>query len=543
MRRMATMALLACGLPAAAQQPVDPGRLLLDEVQRRQLEREETRKPGAIEIKPEAAPKPAPDEGVCFDIDRIELEGASLLEAPVRDAILARYTGRCLARRDINALLSALTEAYVERGYITTRVYIPPQNLSTRVLRLLVIEGRVEGIRLNEDTPDDRRRAWAAFPTGPGEVLRLQDIEQGLDQLNRVPSSKASVQLEPGKEPGTSAVVVTDRPQDRFRGTLGYDNYGQTATGERRLTFGMEADNLLSLNDAWALYYAGTIDSNAIVGTVSFGLGNWTLGGAASYSESVQHLTADAELFSRYTTVGVFVERLLERSQSTKTNAVVQFNTTSTKREVNDFALTPLDLAVARVGARHQSRLEQGVLFVDGLVSFGTTAFGATKDPANPLPDEPLAQFVKVDAGATWLAPIGRATLRSMLRGQFSPDALYNPEQIVVGGSGTVRGYAEAAAFGDSGWFTRNELALPLPRGLLEFGGTDWTPHVQPFVFADGGQTFLKAGNRDRSLVSAGAGLRLVGTRLSFEIALAYPIVRNDLPVQELQARVAFQLW
>lgn len=536
---MAALAIAA--MPALAQ--VDPGQRLLEELQQRQLEREKRREPGKIEIKPGARPAPAPDDGICFDIDRIELEGATMLDETVRAGILARYTGKCLGRADINALLAALTEAYVERGYVTTRVYIPPQNLSSRLLKLLVIEGRIERLYMNQDADADRRRAWAAFPAGPRDALRLQDLEQGLDQLNRVPSARATVQLQPGTEPGGTVVAIEDRPEDAFRGYVGYDNYGQKRTGERRFNLGIEVDNVLSLNDTWALVYAGSLDTNAIAGTGSIGLGNWTFGASASYSEFLERLTPDVELFGRSTVAGLQIERLLDRTSTSKTSIAILLDRKWSRRYVNDVELIPQDLTVARFGPRSQIRFPEGILFADGALSIGLTALGATRDPDGLPPDAPAAQFTKFETGVTWLGRADTATLRASIRGQYSLDPLYSSEQIVLGGANSTRGFAEAVAFGDSGWFTRNELAFLLRQGALEFTGSDWSRNVQPYVFIDGGQVFLRGGRFDRTLAGAGVGLRLAHRPLSFDLALAYPFIRDDLPRQEFYFRVALQLW
>jgi len=540
-RALLVTALAVAAIPAQAQR-IDPGRQLLDELQQRQLEREEGREPGAIEVKPEAKPAPAPDDGICFDIDRIELEGATLLDREALDPILARHAGKCLGRNEINALLAALTQAYVDRGYVTTRVYIPPQNLSSRVLKLLVIEGRIERLYMNQDADADRRRVWAAFPVEAGDRLRLQDLEQGLDQLNRVPSSGATLQLQPGTAPGDTVVAIADRVERPYRAYLAVDDYGQARTGKTRISVGGEADNVFALNDTWALVYAGSLDTNAVAGTGSIGLGNWTLGIAGSYSEFLQQLTPDAELFGRTTVVGLSADRLLQRTRTSKTSMVFALDRKWFRRYVNDVGLIPQDLTVGRVGARSQIRWPEGVLFLDGAFAVGLTALGATQDPPNLPPDAPRAQFTKLEAGLTWLARIERFPLRLSLRGQYSFDPLYSSEQIVLGGFYTVRGYGESVAFGDSGWYSRNELAIPLPPGSLELAGIDWSQYLQPYLLLDGGQVFSKSGFFENSLGGVGLGLRLAWRPVSFDLTGAYPFVRNDLPKQEFYFRVALQI-
>jgi hemolysin activation/secretion protein len=272
------------------------------------------------------------------------------------------------------------------------------------------------------------------------------------------------------------------------------------------------------------------------------GLGNWTFGLSGSYSEFLQPLTPDTELVGRSTILGLSADRLLYRSSTTKTNAVLTLDRKWFRRYVNDVSLIPQDLTVVRAGARGQFRSPEGILFADGVLAVGTTALGATEDPANLPTDAPHAQFTKFEAGVTWLGRIDIFSLRASLRGQYSLDALYSSEQIVLGGFYTVRGYGESVAFGDSGWYSRNELGIPLRPGTLVTDGFDWSPHIQPYVFLDGGQVFSKSGFFENSLGGAGVGLRLAKRPVSLDLTLAYPFIRNDLPRQEVYFRIALQL-
>ncbi len=56
------------------------------------------------------------------------------------------FIAQCLTASDLNRLLSDITHAYLKRGYVTTRAYLPPQDLQDGVLQIQVIEGRLESI-------------------------------------------------------------------------------------------------------------------------------------------------------------------------------------------------------------------------------------------------------------------------------------------------------------------------------------------------------------------------------------------------------------
>ncbi|MFN7050352.1 POTRA domain-containing protein, partial [Proteus mirabilis] len=107
----------------------------------------------------------------------------------------------------INLLMSALQNRLIGHGYITTRVLAPSQDLKTGTLRLLIVPGTVRDIYLNTGS-DDYIRLYSAFPARKGELLDLRDIEQGLENLQRLPTVSARMVLKPGDMPGQSEIVI-----------------------------------------------------------------------------------------------------------------------------------------------------------------------------------------------------------------------------------------------------------------------------------------------------------------------------------------------
>jgi hemolysin activation/secretion protein len=148
----------------------------------------------------------------CFDIKTIELKGATILKGKELDKITKPYSGSCIGITGINNLMREVTNYYVDKGYVTTRVAVPQQDLKSGNLEIMVMEGTVEDIILNENTWRDKAQVKMAFPFMKGRVLNLRDIEQGLDQLNRLASSTATMQLMPGEKQGGTKVVITNNP-------------------------------------------------------------------------------------------------------------------------------------------------------------------------------------------------------------------------------------------------------------------------------------------------------------------------------------------
>jgi hemolysin activation/secretion protein len=164
--------------------------------QKRQHEKALEKKPSRIEIDQSSPLEEAAKEDVCVQIDSIVLFGATLLSDSEKAGLSGPFIGRCLSMNHINEVVRTTTNLYIKRGYVTTRAFVPAQDLATRRLEIRVVEGEVESIRLNDDSPADRRRIAMTFPSGiVGKSLNLRDIEQGMDQLNRLPSGNAQLRL------------------------------------------------------------------------------------------------------------------------------------------------------------------------------------------------------------------------------------------------------------------------------------------------------------------------------------------------------------
>src|SRR6202011_4600055 len=84
-------------------------------------------------------------------------------------AIVRRYENRPLGVSDINILMETLTRAYVNKGYITTRVYLPEQDIKGGILKLQVLEGRLASF---STSTLKKSELFTAFPTQPGEIVR-----------------------------------------------------------------------------------------------------------------------------------------------------------------------------------------------------------------------------------------------------------------------------------------------------------------------------------------------------------------------------------
>lgn len=529
-------------LPSAAPlpqlTPEDPAQRLLREQRQRDLEREATQPPARIEsqqvLLPDTAVESVPETSATFEIQRIQVIGNTVLSDAEISAITAPFVGKSLGTNRINLLLRRFTEAFVARGFITTRAYLGEQNLASGVLMVTVVPGTVESIRLNgrairlrggDGSVDGKDSGWLdtvggglltdagtgwQFPA-PGDTLRLQDLEQGVDQVNRLRRNRAELQILPGQTPGSSVVALANQPGDRFRFNAGVDNYGSRTTGISRTRLGIDADNALGLQEAVSASYVGTRDTNAAVLSAAAPFGYNTFSYTGSISEYQTAVGDTALLYGRTFGHTLGWNRVLTRDRSGRQAFDLTLTYRKSEREINNLELDPQRLTVLRAAwsglRRFAANDQQGYATAEAGVSRGLRLINATRDPADIRSDEAHAQFTKLDANASLQLPLPRAfdallAWRAQLVAQWANVALFGSEQIYAGGVSTVRGFREGAIAGDRGAYLRNEMVWANAPALAGI-------RMEPYLFLDGGQTQSVATRDWQSVAGTGAGIRL----------------------------------
>ena len=180
-------------------------------------------------------------------IHTIKLEGNIENRFSWAQDIANHYLDQRIGWQGINIIVKALTNAFIDRGYVTTRVLIPQQDISAGVLTLRVIPGTIKDIKFSDTaTKADWR---SAFPARPGDILNLRDLEQGLEQMKRVPSQDAEMQLVPVENPGESIVQITVKQKKPRKVVVSLDDSGSKATGKLQASETFSMDNLFGIND------------------------------------------------------------------------------------------------------------------------------------------------------------------------------------------------------------------------------------------------------------------------------------------------------
>ena len=169
------------------------------------------------------------DESVRFHISHIRIEN-QVERFRFLERIARSYVDKELSLSDINKLIHAMNQSLMARGFSTSRIAIPEQNLSSGELRLVLLVGYIGTVRFADGS--DNLYWKNLFPFHEGDILNVRDIEQGIEQAKRLPSQDISVQLLPAYEPQRTDVMLTVKRGKNFYGTISVDDSGLEDTGK-----------------------------------------------------------------------------------------------------------------------------------------------------------------------------------------------------------------------------------------------------------------------------------------------------------------------
>lgn len=528
---------------AAARSINDAGqvqeRIIQREEERRrarqeQLERKTQQPPSGVELPQQPPSKPA-GSAVCFDVQSINVTGVTLIPEGTIAGLVKGYEGRCLSLADINDLLKAITNEYVGRGYVTSRAYLPEQDLSSGTLELKVIEGRIEDIRLN-DGKGGHSQLLGPFLGLVGTPLNLRDLEQGLDQFNRLPSNNATMKLKPGSKQGLSIVAITNDPKKRWRVSVGWDNSGQDSTGKNQYSLQFDKDNLFGVGDLLSLSYSATPmpwetsgkdkNSQSLSAYWALPLGYWTVSLSASkfdYTTKLHGMTDEFTNDGETTFQSMGIDRVIHRDADSKTSLglgvehrEVDSWIENVRLVTSSYETTDLSLNIG-----HNRRLLGGSLTAGLEYHWGSDLLGSSKR----LPGEgvPTPRYKMWEGNLSYYRPfnlVGQSLMwSSTLRAQYSHDTLYGADQMSIGSRYTVRGFSEDSLSGDSGGYIRNDLSWRLP---IKSPSPDILSAFELFAGYDFGMILRdKKDPYERGrLQGVALGLRTLG-RLSSSVTLA----------------------
>lgn len=477
------LALMSSATLAAANNLPDAGSVSRDA---------ETAAPAAPAAPPpvirESADKAASDaaDSTPFEVRDIRISGVSLLPENEIRTLTAPYLGHSHTLSDLQGLANQITARYHAAGYPLAVALIPPQRIENGVVRVRVIEGGVDAVRLENASrlSDYTVRAYLAPNIRNGGTFRQPDAESRLLRLRQLAGVKGVDYLlsaAPASEKTNITVALDKAPL--FSGSVGMDNYGSRSTGRIRSHLAMQANSPLGRGERFAFKAMSSfkgvnnarLSADVPIGTqgtvLSVGAGHtrYELGGA------FKNLDASGKADS----IDVLVRHpvVLRRSRNLWLTAGGE------RRKLRD------EIGVTHTVTRKKVQsVHAGVNggFQDQMLLGGYTALGvnAAVGKLNILDDDARAldavaaktqgKFRKVSANVGHTRLITpKLSISGSLQAQWANKNLDSGEQMSVGGAEGVAGYRSNDVSVDTGVVGQTELRYAVNSHLSVNGFLD----------------------------------------------------------------------
>lgn len=495
-----------------------------------------------VEAPPAAATTaPGAPSGETIRVSHFVVEGATLLTTTELEAATKPYADRDLDLGGLKAAAQAVADVYRRHGYFA-RTILPPQDVTSGVVRIQVIEGRFGKISLDNRGKRVNGEFVGRIVGGrltSGAPYSDRDLERGLLLANDLPGIRADGVLKAGSEPGTTDLALTVSDTALVSGLVTADNGGVDSTGLYRGIASLAFNNLAGTGDQLTLLGLGSrhLGYGQVGWSLPLGSGGWRAGVYASYMRyTLGGDFADLDGRGHADTQGLDVTYPVLRSSNRSLRLRLAYEhghyhddllgEAIHRKQVNRVALSLAGDSVDTLGGGGRTRF--GVEMTLGSLDLGGLPSDRALDQLTAGANGAYGKITFNLGRDQRLA--GPVFLRINASGQWAMNNLDSSEQFALGGPNAVRAFPVNEGLGDQGALGSAELHLPISGET--FSGLDF------YGFIDGGVTRLhtstwvgwNAPGADNvyGLAGAGAGIAYaLPYGISVAAVVAAPITNN----------------
>ncbi|MFA4993116.1 MAG: ShlB/FhaC/HecB family hemolysin secretion/activation protein [Candidatus Omnitrophota bacterium] len=532
--------------PPASQQMSGEvsSRRSLDEEERLRKEIGKPKTKAKVEYEePESVPQNGPVGPKIF-IKNINVTGVKIFPEAKIKAITAEYLNKELSLGDIQKVAGLITDLYRKKGFITSRAYVPPQKMEQGNLEIRVVEATVGDIQIKGNRFYSTGLIKRYVSLIKGEAFNYNDLKKDLVDINEHPDRNAKAVLAPGKDPGTTDVILEVKDALPIHVGLGYNNFLSRFVRKNNYNSTFTHNNFLGQDDILTFQYQRGDANDYHYYSIRYlypVTKSLDIGVFASRSKLVLGREyTDVQSRGKSRIFGVYASQNLIKNDDLVLNLNLGFDYKDVYNFLSGDISSRDKLRVAKAGFDFDLTDNFGRTIITNDFNYGIPGImGGTKANLGPN-DTPTSragadgEFLKDTLNILRLQKLlFDMTLLWKNQFQFSPSTLTATEQFQVGGPANNRGYPPAEYVGDRGYAMSWELALPpyfVPKFIkVPLSKSRVYDAVRFVAFYDWTNVHLKslqAGDREnRTLRSAGCGVRInIAENLFARYEIGWPL-------------------
>ncbi|BAU62693.1 surface antigen [Stanieria sp. NIES-3757] len=494
-------------------------------------------------------------------VEKFEFVGNTVFSTAELNQIIAEYKSKPITFVQLLQIADRITQAYVQKGYITSGAYIPSQELNSGVVKIQIVEGTLSNIdvtvvkgRLN---PNYVRSRIAAKTTEP---LNLNDLQTSLQLLQFDPLiDRLQAQLIAGTKPGTNILTVEVTGADTFKFSPILNNNRNPSIGTFERGLEISEANLFGWGDRVNLAYRNTEGSDRFeVGyQLPINARNGSVALYYSFSDNriIEPPFEQLDIEIDIKEFDLTLRQPILQTASADGTQELALSLSANRRNNNSRLLGvnfPIseeaneegetDISALRFSQEWLQRSRQDVLSLRSQLNWGINVFDATVNSAQPdsrffswRGQAIYSHLFNVSNNPNLINP--SIFLRSDL--QFSTTSLVPIEQLSLGGQASIRGYRQDALLSDNGLIASAEVRVP----VIQIPQFQSAVQVVPFVDFGKGWNTERENPEKTTLASLGLGLLWQGDNFSARLDWGIPLVELESSKRTWQENgVYFQL-
>ncbi len=470
-----------------------------------------------------------------FEVSEFRVIGNTLLDVIDVESVLMRFLGPGKTGADVDAARQVLEQRYREAGYPTVLVNVPEQAVTEGVVRLQVVEGKVERLSIKGSKYYSLSLIKKQVPgLAEGAILYLPEVQRQMSQVNAASGDRTVTPvLRPGKTPGTVEAELRVTETFPLHGDLELNNRYSGDTSKSRLSAGLRYDNLWQSAHSLAVNYQtapeepkeSTVWSGTYLARFTTTENVLVVYGVQSDSETAA--VGDLNVIGKGRIMGVRgILPLVPPEHGTRTITLgldyKDFDETITVQG-SDTLNTPITYVswLAQYGGGERTE-DSSLQWSLGAVVGIRGIENSNQEFANKRYNA-KANFLILKSDLDYQTKnIQSSTLRWHVAAQLCDAPLISNEQFFAGGADSVRGYKESQAPGDYGAVMNIEWSTPSYAAAV----SEQVRDLRALFFIDAASLRLRDAlpGQDRSteLYSTGIGLRTSAwSTLSLDVDLA----------------------
>ena len=458
--------------------------------------------------------------------------------------------GMCLGENGITHIIDLTQNNIITQGYTTTQIGLMPQDLSSGRLQLTVIAGLIGDIKYINKNPNLFNNT---IPLKTNDIFNLRKLETGLDNLQRIPSANADIQIAPSNNDYASDILIDYQQKFPLRISIDVDDSGSSSTGKYQGGTSLSIDNPLHLSDIFYASYNHSFggkkekyinelgektDSNTYNYTFHYSLPlySYQIGVNHSFYRYHQAVAGYAENYDyngESINTDLSLSKNLYRDSRRKTDATLKLWQRQSKNFVDDaeIEVQRKNTAGITVNLQHKEYIKNSIVSLNLSYKKGLGILGSKRPPEESF-GEGTSRMKIINADISAYIPFNiknqAFAFDTNIHSQYNKTPLLIQDKISIGGRNSVRGFdGETTLTAEKGFYWQNNLSY------------SYLPTHQAYIGYDYGRV---SGDSKKYLLGdelSGAVVGLkgyfkIGGQLNYDIFASKPITKpNNYPTHK----------